>query len=78
MSEAQHEHRNEPHAGYMRQRWLWVAIVAAVLDIGLVGPSAASAARRRHERAQIVGGTAVPTGVLPQLAFIQDDRGNEN
>jgi secreted trypsin-like serine protease len=78
MIEAEQEHRDEPREGYTRQRWLWVAIVAAVLLIGLIGSSVASAATRHHERAQILGGTAIPTGALPELAFIQDDLGNES
>jgi len=61
----------------VRHRRACSAIVVAVLGIGLVGPSAASAARPRREHPDIVGGTAVPAGVLPELAFIQDDLGDE-
>jgi secreted trypsin-like serine protease len=49
----------------------------AVLSVGLVGTGTAGAALRGDERAQIVGGTAVPTGVLPEMAFVQDEIGNQ-
>jgi secreted trypsin-like serine protease len=61
----------------MRHRRASVAIVAAVLSIGLVGAGVASAAQHRRGRAKIVGGTAVPAGALPQLAFVQFDLAGE-
>lgn len=78
MIEAQPGDRYEQPVGRIRQRWLWIAIVGALLVTGLIGSSVASAATRHREQAQIVGGTAVPTGALPELAFIQDDLGDES
>jgi secreted trypsin-like serine protease len=48
-------------------------MIAVLVGIGsLVGAAHAGATVQRRERALIVGGQPVPAGLLPQLAFVQD------
>ncbi len=56
----------------MARRRALAAVIAALLSIGVVSVGSAAAAERSPARPEIIAGTAVPAGMLPQLAWVAD------